>query len=761
MGLFSSKKVTIVGTSVNRVIEDKLLPNSIKTGLIRGIFTDTGIPENMMDELLQSIGIKADRMYDYAKKSYMYGLPSGTHHSAAEGREELEAILTNIEGSPVLVNYSRYGPPNILHQGWMLVQAYGGYNAKTNELTNLSHQKGFPVYLEDMVVTVPSLASYTPEALEQWGSPPSAGYTPTRSFQSGTAPQGLLSNFTPVTEDPSVPEGVRITWVWEEPFERWEVDHLVKGKNLMRETVHFPTNPLDITKEYFQVKYSVRDQEKYWTYLIGSGQFPGLDKIHETPPAKAGEYFPWTYFRFDKTPENSDKNSATYKAGKKMSKYLGMDYNAVIDAIHENPDIKDVEQAMCIFAIPANSQDPVDLEYLWKYFDRWYYEGEYQFRTEEQAYATINIDKPEEGLDLLRSAIVIQDKRFKMALSNGGIYKKRNGGNIGGPKGTIKVQRATKKIKVPYINGASGTPVEDFYEYPVDVHIYSKQITESIYDTIEIVNLKMMYHIWKEYAATADDEADALLIPIDRTLVDKLSLPKKEILYSRSLHFVFNARVIQKIKWYQQEWFQIFMIIVAIVITIVTYGAGSELLAGVIAGSTAAINTLITIIIINLAINIAFGFVMKFVAKELGMEAAIVLAIVAIAVGGYYDIGPAAGIAGAPFADQLLQVASGLMSVADQLFSALSSGIAEQFKDFTNFAEDKWNSLEEVNNLLDQPNKWLAPVVIFGETPDDYYNRTVHSGNVGVLGISAIGNYVENALTLPKLYETLEEFKYE
>jgi hypothetical protein len=46
--------------------------------------------------------------------------------------------------------------------------------------------------------------------------------------------------------------------------------------------------------------------------------------------------------------------------------------------------------------------------------------------------------------------------------------------------------------------------------------------------------------------------------------------------------------------------------------------------------------------------------------------------------------------------------------------------------------------------------------VIFGEAPEEYFNRTVHSGNVGILGIKAISDYVDNALKLPELHETIE-----
>ena len=55
MGLFSSKKKTVVGTSVVRVIEDDLLPDSIKTGVTRAIFQNGDLPDHIMEALVGSM----------------------------------------------------------------------------------------------------------------------------------------------------------------------------------------------------------------------------------------------------------------------------------------------------------------------------------------------------------------------------------------------------------------------------------------------------------------------------------------------------------------------------------------------------------------------------------------------------------------------------------------------------------------------------------------------------------------------------------
>ena len=50
-----------------------------------------------------------------------------------------------------------------------------------------------------------------------------------------------------------------------------------------------------------------------------------------------------------------------------------------------------------------------------------------------------------------------------------------------------------------------------------------------------------------------------------------------------------------------------------------------------------------------------------------------------------------------------------------------------------------------------------ASVSKFGESPGDYFTRTIHAGNVGVVGIDSVAYYHDMALTLPRLSDTLGE----
>ena len=265
-----------------------------------------------------------------------------------------------------------------------------------------------------------------------------------------------------------------------------------------------------------------------------------------------------------------------------------------------------------------------------------------------------------------------------------------------------------------------------------------------------MVGLRMQYYVEGSHKVTADETDDILLIPLDRSVTQAYSISERETLYTRSLHYVFNSLKIIKIKWYQTGIFKVLMLIVAVGVAIYDGGATLGAFLG-LQGAAAIIAT----VVINLAIGELLQVAFKLFVKVFGADLALLAAIVLIAVGGY-QMFQAGGVAGAPWADELLRVANGLQSAA---MEAKYAGLMEDYSNFNSFMEEKNQLLETANELLDNRTA-LNPFVIFGESPNDYYNRTVHSGNIGLLGIAAVASYTEIALTLPKLNDTLGDSTY-
>lgn len=732
MGLFSSKYVTTVGTSVSRVIDEVSLPQSIKTGSIKAIFNDGSLTDYVMEELVASLGVRAERMYRYGEDKYVHGLPSGEIYSSTQGRAQVEAIIEAAENQQVLMKYSNFGPPNTLHIGWMKLVSQYGYNTVTNELTTLSTAKGFPVYLDDMVVVVPEnqLDTFEKGALEQWGTSAKSGFTPRRALNAN-AILGNLAAPSPIVLSATATEAhLKVTYVWEtEPGE----------ETFSEESLTISIQDYDPAADYFHAKYEVNGQPKYWIYQNDSGGYPTLDAVFTETPAVSGSYFPFAYFRHNKQSVIQDKTTEAYKTSKKLVDYIGIDYDVMAEAIDENPDIADVEQAILMMAVPAVSINSIECRYLFDYFDTLHYSiggGT------SAALSTVGSRLFQRATP--RNSIVIKDQQFKMALQNAGIYKRLVAGSIGAVgTHTSAFVVATEDQVVENENGQS------IYSIDNKSHVYRKQITAGLYEEITVKDLKMVYWVFGEYTTTADETDDILLIPIDRSVSSLYSMSDREALYSRSLHFVFTSRVVTKVKWYQTGVFKALLFIISVIITI--YNPPAGLAALQLTGAALVIAAVVITLVIGELVQRAF----KLFVKAFGADVAQAIAIIALLYGGYRVLQNGGSLQGT-WASELLQLSSGLQSAALQ---DKFTDLLEQQGQFNLFAEEQEELLNSARKLLETSNV-LAPYVIFGEKPEDFYNRTIHYGNIGTLGITAISSYVDIALTLPKLNDTVGEEIY-
>jgi hypothetical protein len=751
MGLFS-KSVTTVGTSVMRAIEDEQLPDSIRTGFVNSTWNDDGqIIENIMDSLVGGIGMKASRMYEYAKQKYTYGLPTAHLQSSRDASLQVVAAVEALEGGPITVNYYHFGAPNMMHIAWYSLFKNMGYNTTTNEIASLTATKGGnKVYLKDMFAvvrdaTVPEMES---GAMDQWTRTPNWGPTPERPMSSGAITFLSAHNVFKV-DTSAVFDYVKILYVWEETVSVVNSGVTVQRKVLHEDNLLLQVSGFNPNKDWHQMEYTHNGVIKYFMYASGAGTYPAIDAVHNTTHNALGQFFPFTYFRFNKTPENAVKTTPGYKTSKKLVGYLNMDFDDVCDSINSNPDIADVEQAMLMMAVPADTSNPMEQRYLYDFFKALHTSS----AASPNNPSGLNADDlmKQEIQKLLKQPmsegnVIIQDNRFKMAMSYTSISKQTKEGNLG-PVGSYSGGYATTSVEIVGSDIHTGSPVTWASTDPC--HFYRRQITETTYEVISVYNLKMTFHIFNEFSVVADENDKILIIPIDTAITDNYSVGDREQLYSRGLHYVINSRVVTKLKWYQTPAFRAFLLIVAIVLTIIDLGAdGGSWIAGALAvtGYTAIVVT----IIFNIIMGKLLAAVLKLFVKVFGIKIAFIVAIIAIMYGAYnvFEFG---SVVGAPWAMEMLQLANGLISAAmeDKFHDLLL-----QQEAFKLYADEQTELIESANKLL-ETTSFLTPAIIFGEKPQDFYERTIHSGNIGVLSMDALSSYVDIALTLPKITQTL------
>lgn len=738
-----AKKKTSVGTAIARVIEDEHLPGSVQRGVTKALLKEGDIVDYVLEELVGGLGVKCERMYDYAKSgAYTHGLPSGQFTTGDDGLDQVIAVLEDIEGDAVSVSYSHYGAPNNLHIGWMRLFDTHGYDPTTNLLGNLTTSMGKSVYLDDMIVVVPEpdLDTIEDSSLAQWGIAARAGYTPVRI--SGTPASRALVKPSPVrVEESGTSEYLLVTF-----------GYMVAGV-YETDTFTIPVTGYDDEADYFHARYTVGGVVKYWMYQDDSGTYPDLDAIFDREPEPNGSFFPFAYFRYNKVSEIADTSTDAYRTSKKLVKYLGMDYDQVAEGVDENPGIEDVEQAMMMMAVPANTTNELERRYLYEFFNNLFLASApgSAFSSETQALlhtggATLN---PMGLAAASPPTIVIQDSRFKMAIENDGVYKSRVPGNIG-PVGTHSSGFTSVNKPRQAVNLWTGMTYT--INTAVRYHYYRRQISLGFYEEIQVVGMRTRFYIIGKYTTIGDDEDTILIIPLDHSITEGYSVPDRELLYARSLHYVFNSVIVTRVKWYQTGIFKAIMIIVMVVIAIYTGYFDTGLFAALAAGAYSAAAVIALTMVLE---YLVFQAIFKLFVKLVGVDAAFVIAIVAVAAGMVSAV-DAGSIAGAPWASELLQLASGITKAMGAQIQDDYTDLLADAQSFELFKDAQNTLLDDAKALL-QGNMHLDPFVIFGESPGDFYNRTVHSGNIGIVGISAISCYVDAALTLPKLNETLGE----
>lgn len=745
MGLFSSSTKTYVGTTISRVIEDKKFVPSTLSGTIKAIFAKPpgSIPEYVMEDLINSIGLTHKRYYKFGRDNYLYGLPVGKGISSNFGAELVKPILEQQEGQSIGIVYNFFGPYNYIHQAiWVLDNLYQ-YNYQTREIPAMTAAKGYGCYLTGITLEM-SQATYD-----------------------SLAPDSLISRLStliaiePVIAFPDSNRKIRATYsyYYMTPIQENEggsfggrVDDYVTVDDIRDN--NYDRNALWFHTAY---KYANQAQWKFWAYHIGSGTHYTLDHALDIPPQVGGTYMPWVYFRYAKVRGNEDKSTTWYKQSKKLMKKISMDYDAVCDAIHQNPDIGDVEQAMMWWAVEADSADQQDREYLYKYFDKRFNE------MGGQPYDLTHADlTPNMVASLVNdAAMVIQDYRFKMALSHRGMFRRVYQGTVG-PVGFYHSGELLLGVEYVATQSSEGGDVSYITSAPLPSHYYRKQISEGWYEEILILGMEMKYFIYGDYNTTGDGDdddtrTDLLQIPVDIELVKEMSLLQKEKFFSRTMQFIFNSRVTVKIKWYQSTFFSFLIIVVAFAIMVYT-GQFEAMDAAITAMASLTGTQLITAIAVTGLQYIAVSVALKLFIKVVGVKIAFLVAIIAMAAGVAVNIDPN-GI-GASI-KEMLPNATDLLKVGQNLGRAVT---AEMQGDLTGMQKEM-QSLQSEAQRLDKElraaadefyqNSNLAQFINPYEPPEDFFNRTVHTGNIGMISIDAVGNYVERALSLPSPYDTL------
>jgi len=719
MGLFSSKKKVVVNTTVAPVFRNEDIKNSPLTGTIRAILFDQEIQENVKEELLGSIGVRVNNQYTWAKNNYLYGTPAARVASQLDAQAKVMEQLVTLYGAGVTTDYYLFGPLNSVHYAWKTLLASHGYIPATNVLGNLTTTKGFTVYLVDIVPTYTQATYDFATEQDELGQfdvhGPLANSGITVDYPTGNP----SATVTPYVVSPAAPDNFITVY-----YQYKNASNVV-----INESFEISMSSVAEDNDWHQVRYVTSGGTiGYFTYEDGAGTYPLIDAVFDLQAASEnlGTFLPWIYFRYDfqNIGREDNQTSEEYKDSVKLCKYVGVDYQTMSDAIHEDQDVSDVIQNIMLFGVPSSATYAVEKEYLFRYFD-----GLFTAQTNGDPEGMIGSTTGSSTF-----AQIIKDSRFTMTFSFAGIKKEVLAGQVA----------AVGK----YSSAVVGSTGE-----------YCKQISEISYIKVTIYNPTLRNHIQGKYGHVASMGEPELRIPVDRAILRQMSLIKREELLSRAMFLNVNTYVEIKTPWYASSWFKIVLIVVVIVLTIMTMGgfaaAWAAIAALIAAGAVAVAIAILTYIVQAIIVQYA----VKLFIDVAGLEGTIFAAVVMIAVAAY---NPSMTIGGLAAADAMVAVGNNMITQVAEGYQELTEDVMKEINAFNKYTEGKWDEIEGISQeLASQTNFFdslqfvtLEPGIVFGEEAEAFYQRTIHSGNIGVATYNQVTDFVANSLKLPKFVES-------
>ena len=774
MGLFSSKRKYRVDHASVRVVENGLIPDPLLRATIHHLFRDIPFSETLKYFSRNTKAQDFERMYRWARDSgqYVYGLPNIRVFSSASEATVVQGIIEALVGQPVVTSYNHFRPPNNVHLAMQRLTESYGYNHSTNELVALSAQKGFPVKLVSLTATHHLEASTEAD-------PGTLGVFDLNSLLN--ARKDIFNLTVPPQQAYQLPapkiglqytEGAEVVFGW------------VDAAGLPHEELLFLSQEAyDPDLEYFQAEYTygvAPDKTTgYFTYLPGTGTYPNLDEAYARLHALDGSFFPFALFRRNRENQATPELVGTpgYESTRKLLEYLNIDFQEFSDQVHDNEDANKLQQALIMMAVPITGQDPVEMEYLHRFF--------------KQIYSTLPADSTPldsrlflKGGDLQRKKFDLQGAAFVLEISEADFrvlisFDNMTVQTVPGDIGRVGTYTNTAETLTINISADQAqtlvTPLEMFqqsspgvpttmYTYEIDVRVLRKQIYPGVVEEIRISNPQNRYDIYepKGLGVVGGANDDRLLIPLDYNICKKIPVFRRERLYYRSLHFIANTMVTWKKKWYQTDAFGNILKIVGIVMVIYTLGSSTALASALSAGITQTAIYVVETIIWAAAFQFALNQLVALVGPELG----IYLALAAFAVTGYGKLsGGSWGQSG--FADKLLKVANGLVSATENTLQGMYAELGQEFDEFNTMREAKWAELKEAQEEFGPTNfedpflfSGQVPLFVPGETPDRYYQRLAGNTNPGLLGFEFVEKFVDISLTLPTMNDTLGDTFY-
>ena len=804
MGLFSSKKKTVRGVSISRLIEDDSYKNPASEGVYDAVTSGSDMAATIRSHVTGSYFRRYEQIHNYASKGkYTFGNIEELdvkENTEAHIREALQQYVDSQLGSGWTLQDYQIDIPNHLLFYYKVIQDSYGFSSATNQGTHYN----IAMYLQDIQLNYGTSFADAVGAslLNPIGNPATGGQTYTRTRDMGRPHTPYV-----VVPDEDLISGLNFavsTWIYRENLgtdttrtytretveDEWELadtSTVTTGKlptlpNTSMIQLTNTSNTVTVSETDTQrVTLTSEEEVNEYTYTLRYNfpRFLTSEEDHEWLDEDDGD----TY----------EPNAETVQSGMADVEYISM---SAVNAAGKTKVLLYV-----IGSGKAYIDDVLEIHTsldIGEYYPRIYlrYDGvkmnkdkkTKEFKSSKRAVKYLGLDYSSFIDDIheavgsvgdvkhmyLQNCVTLEDLKSSPLLREYGFrlletYFKTYAEVGSNSTGEINLAFTDKKthstFSVSNITKQTGTSTEPngFYllepERTILVSLMPKQVLDTElrfvkdgeYISYTMVDWKV--HLKAEgnnYTGLGAGEQDRYLI-LDRAVLRKsnFSMPEKNEIVAKSINMVFITVKVVKKKWYQTGIFKAVLMIAAAVISVAitasTGGAG--------AGGAAAF---MKAVIISLTVSVTVGIVIQIAVKllvKLGLDpkVAAIIVIVAAIFTGYISLTDGAGTV----------TAKSVITAVNSAYDVYSVGQQIELKQAAKYYEEQMENLSKMQDKLDvlqaefYKNQNLLEIAAYnytrnlavGEGYDDFIERTTLVSAVDTT-LDYISYYVDIQLNL-------------
>lgn len=530
-------------------------------------------------------------------------------------------------------------------------------------------------------------------------------------------------------------------------------------------------------------------RQRIFNYANGTDGIPSLEIDGDL--IIGGRYFPMTPIRVNKVWVDSHP----YWQGRipQINEILGhinLEYANLKDAIDptgkpgSTSELANLDDAIIMFAVDVRGTTDAELNILFEMFKRFHYTAD--GATQDEWWAWKNetgiwagqdweyTNRPRTQIDIRATSIQMtleyQYSTAQIVTGNINTDAVPSGAKNSKPHGPANIENEvvpTGNVVRKYAYGTAYGAEDQQSGTWRDSRLVLRKPRDGYagqYIEIVVVGCRMIYEVARPWgddglfyrelnsAENTSWNDGGMVIPLSQDIVKLFDTQAESAIYYDSLQLVMYASEIYDISWWQGAFASFLFFVVQVVVTIATLGAG----IGLVAAAREGLFALAKAIAIHVIAGIALQYALVQVINILGVDVGIILAAIA-AVGAVYAGASSSSIMG-------VFDAKAFISIADSLLDATQEVIRDDFlklqKEIELYEDEQRQKEDEVERLIASRETGSVALDLyqitrgplrqnFTEGPENFYNRTIHQTNPGVLSLTMVQMYVTYALELP------------